>query len=128
MVVGPTFCVEHLTTSVSTPMTSSSSNVDAEEGPEFHTSDDSSKSFGGRVLSGDYRKVARCLCITDKSLQPGLSTVLIIFPPNCEFPYSCTITAVALMLSRVSDFEYFETLGPFQMTNEYLNLLIPLHC
>lgn len=82
VVVGPTFCVEHLTTSVSTPMTSSSSNVDAEEGPEFHTSDDSSKSFGGRVLSGDYRKVARCLCITDKSLQPGLSTVLIIFPPN----------------------------------------------
>jgi hypothetical protein len=28
-------------------------------------------------------KVARCICITDQSLQPGVSTLLVIFPPRC---------------------------------------------
>lgn len=32
----------------------------------------------------DSTKVARCICITNRSLQPGLSTILVHFPPRCE--------------------------------------------
>jgi hypothetical protein len=28
-------------------------------------------------------KVACCICITDQSSQPGVSTLLVIFPPRC---------------------------------------------
>lgn len=35
--------------------------------------------------------VARCICITDSSLVPGESTILVTFPPKCMLvwrPYS----------------------------------------
>ena len=86
VVASPTFCVEHPVTSESTP-TTSSSDVDAAESAYLCSSDVPSTSSGGHESGGDSAKVARCLCITDQSLQPGLSTFLVIFPPNCESSY-----------------------------------------
>lgn len=41
----------------------------------------SSKATGRTTASS---KVARCVCISDQSLQPALTTILIIFPPKCK--------------------------------------------
>lgn len=98
VVASPTFCVEHPATSESTP-TTSSSDVDAEESAHLRSSDVPSTSSGGHESGGDSTKVARCLCITDQSLQPGLSTVLVIFPPNCESSYCCALMAIASLIS-----------------------------
>jgi RAB protein geranylgeranyltransferase component A len=73
VIASPTFCVENSATPDSTPTTTSSTGA-AEE--SAHS--DVPNTSGGQ----DSTKVARCLCITDQSLQPGLSTVLVIFPPN----------------------------------------------
>jgi hypothetical protein len=29
-------------------------------------------------------KIVRSICITDKSLQPGISTLLVVCPPQCK--------------------------------------------
>ena len=29
-------------------------------------------------------KIVRSICITDKSLQPGISTLIVVFPPQCK--------------------------------------------
>ncbi|KAG0565458.1 hypothetical protein KC19_8G191800 [Ceratodon purpureus] len=81
VIASPTFCVEQPATSESTPTTTSSA-VDAEEDAHLRSSDVPSTSSERHETGGDSTKVARCLCITDQSFQPGLSTVMVIFPPN----------------------------------------------
>lgn len=84
MIASPTFCVERPATS------ESARDEDAEEENEsanLRSCDVPSTSSGGHEIAGDSTKVARCLCITDQSLQPEFSTVMVVFPPNCEFSH-----------------------------------------
>ena len=32
-------------------------------------------------------KIVRSICITDKSLQPGISTLIVVCPPQCKEHY-----------------------------------------
>lgn len=98
VVASPTFRVEHPAISESTPATSVN-DVDAEESAHLRSSDVPSISSRGHESGGDSAKVARCLCITDQPLQPGLSTVLVIFPPNGESSYCYALTAMASLIS-----------------------------
>ena len=117
VVASPTFCVENPATSEPTP-TTSASDVDAEESAPLRSSDVPSTSSGGYNRGGNSTKVARCLCITDQSLQSGLSSVLVIFPPNCESSYRCVLMFIVSLISSTLDHDYIEALGvPIDLRN-----------
>lgn len=71
LITGPSFCLRSV---------SSTSTEDRDNGEETaHHSFSESTS----TTTDSANKVARCICITDQSLQPGVSTLLVIFPPRC---------------------------------------------
>ncbi|CAK9856022.1 unnamed protein product [Sphagnum jensenii] len=71
LITGPSFCLRSV---------SSTSTEDRDNGEEtaHHSFSESTSTTTDSV-----NKVARCICITDQSLQPGVSTLLVIFPPRC---------------------------------------------
>ena len=49
-----------------------------------NNSSDSVDTFGDKEKNN---KIVRSICITDKSLQPGISTLIVVCPPQCKQHY-----------------------------------------
>lgn len=71
LIAGPSFCLR------SASSTSFEDRDNGEETAHHSFSEPTS------TTTDSANKVARCICITDQSLQPGVSTLLVIFPPRC---------------------------------------------
>jgi hypothetical protein len=101
IIAGPTVTLDNLPLSTSS-LQSSEEQTEAETlrcsaSEEVCTS---SEATGISVSS----KVARCVCISDQSLQPGLTTILIIFPPKCKILHLntlCCLISAHLVVSCV---------------------------
>ncbi len=71
LITGPSFCLRSV------------SSTSTEEGDNGEETAHHSFSESTSTTTDSANKVARCICITDQSLQPGVSTLLVIFPPRC---------------------------------------------
>ncbi|CAM6010517.1 unnamed protein product [Sphagnum balticum] len=71
LITGPSFCPRSV------------SSTSTEEGDNGEETAHHSFSESTSTTTNSANKVARCICITDQSLQPGVSTLLVIFPPRC---------------------------------------------